>query len=58
MDGLVYCIKPGGMVADAAAAISAETAMLLGGNKNSLNRSDSFANDEDLEDDKTVIDDN
>ena len=43
---------------DAAAAISVKTAMLLGGNKNSLNRSDSFANDEDLEDDKTVIDDN
>ena len=50
-DGLVHCIKPGGM-----AAISAETAMLLAGNEDNLDGSDSFASDEDLEDDKTVID--
>ena len=50
-DGLVHCIKPRGM-----AAILAETAMLLGGNEDDLDGSDSFASDEDLEDDKTVID--
>ena len=48
---LVQCIKPGGM-----AAISAETAMLLAGNEDDLDRSDFFASDEDLEDSKTVID--
>ena len=48
---LVHCIKPGGM-----AAILAETAMLLAGNEDDLDRSDSFASDEDLEDGKTVID--
>ena len=58
MDGLVYCIKPGGLVADAAAAILAETAKLIAGNDDNLNRSDSFASDEDLENDKTAIDDN
>ena len=29
VDRLVHCIKPGSMAADAAGAISAETAMLL-----------------------------
>ena len=48
---LVHFIKPGGM-----AAISAETAMLLAGNEDDLDRSDFFASDEDLEDSKTVID--
>ena len=48
---IVHCIKPGEM-----AAISAETAMLLSGNEDDLDRSDSFASDEDLEDGKTVID--
>ena len=48
---LVHCIKPGGM-----AAILAETAMLLAGNEDDLERSYSFASDEDLEDGKTVVD--
>ena len=48
---LVHFIKPGGM-----AAISAEAAMLLVNNEDDLDRSDSFASDEDLEDGKTVID--
>ena len=56
MDGLVYCIKPGGLLADAAAAILAETAKLLAGNEDNLNKSNSFASDEDLENDKTAID--
>ena len=55
-DSLVYCIKPGGVEADAAAVISAETAMLLAGNEDDLDKSDSFASGEDLEDDKTVMD--
>ena len=55
-DTLVYCIKPGGVAADAAAVISAETATHLAGNKDDLDRSDSFASGEDLEDDKIVID--
>ena len=38
--------------------ILAETAMLLGGNKDNLDRSDSFASDENLEDDKTIVNDN
>ena len=57
-DGLVYCSKPGGVAADAAAAILAETATLLAGNEDNLDRSYSFASDQDLEDDETVIDDN
>ena len=32
--------------------------MLLAGNKDDLDRSDSFASDEDLEDNETVIDNN
>ena len=56
MNGLVYCIKPGGLLADAAAAILAETAKLLAGNEDNLNKSNSFASDEDLENDKTAID--
>ena len=56
MDGLVYCIKPGGLLADAAAAILAETAKLLAGNEDNLNESNSFASDEDLKNDKTAID--
>ena len=47
----MQCIKPGGM-----AATSAEAATLLAGNEDDLDRSDSFASDEDLEDDETVID--
>ena len=57
-DGLVYCIKPGGVAANVAAVILAETAMLLAGNKDNLDRSDSSASDENLEDDKTVVNDN
>ena len=57
-DGLVYCIKLGGVAADVAAAILAETAMLLAGNRDNLVMSDSFASDENLEDDKTIINDN
>ena len=56
MNGLVYCIKPGGLLADTAAAILAETAKLLAGNEDNLNKSNSFASDEDLENDKTAID--
>ena len=46
------------VVANAGAAISAETAILIAGNKDDLDESDFFASDEDLEDDKTVIDSN
>ena len=56
MDGLVYWITPGRLLADAAAAILAETAKLLAGNEDNLNKSNSFASDEDLENDKTAID--
>ena len=45
-DGLVYCIKPGGVAADVAAAISAETATLIAGNEDDLDESDPFASDE------------
>ena len=48
----------GGVAVGATAAISAETAMLLAGNEDNLDRSDPFASDEDLEEDETVIDDN
>ena len=57
-DSLAYCIKLGGVAADVAAAILAETAMLLAGNRDNLDRSDSFASDENLEEDKTIINDN
>ena len=45
-------------MADAAAAISAEAATLIAGNEDDLDGSDPFANEEDFEDDETVIDDN
>ena len=53
VDGLVHCIKPGRMAADAAAVILAETTTVLAGNKD-FNKSDPFASDEG----STVIDDN
>ena len=45
-------------MADAAAAISAEAAMLIVGNEDDLDGSDPFANDEEFEDDETITDDN
>ena len=56
-DGLVHCIKPGGVAADATAEISAETAALIAGSNKDLDDSDTFASDEELEDDETCIDD-
>ena len=57
MEGdLIHCIKPGGVVADTAAAILAETATLIAGNEDNLDKLDPFASDEDFEDDETVID--
>ena len=56
-DGLVHCIKPGGVAADAAAEISVETAALVAGSNEDLDDSDPFASDEELEDDETCIDD-
>ena len=45
------------MAADAAAAISAETAMLLrDGNKDDAD-TDPFASDEEFEDNETIVDD-
>lgn len=35
-DGLLHCIKPGGVAADAVATISAEKAMLIAGNETTL----------------------
>ena len=56
-DSLVHCIKPGNMSADAAAAISAETATLFCNvNKDDMD-TDPFASDEEFEDGKTVVDD-
>ena len=45
-DGLVHCIKHGGVAADPAAVISAETATLIAGNEDGLDESDPFASDE------------
>ena len=56
-DGLVHCIKPGGVAADAAAEILAETGTLIAGSNKDLDDSDPFASDEELEDDETCIDD-
>ena len=50
-------IKPSSMAADAAAAISAETTTLLCNVKKDDVDTDSFASDEELEDDKTIVDD-
>lgn len=36
----MYCIKPGGLVVDSLVAISAETHMLIVGNKDNLDESD------------------
>ena len=56
-DRLVHCIKPGSMSADAAAAISAETATLLCDvNKDDVD-TDPFPSDEEFEDDETIVDD-
>ena len=56
-DSLVHCVKPGGVAADAAAEISAETAMLLQDvNEDDLD-TDPFASNEKFEDDETVVDD-
>ena len=54
----MQCSKLGGVAADAAAVISAGTATLIVGDEDDLDESDSFASDEDLDDDETVIDDN
>ena len=53
----MHCIKPGGVAADAAAEILAETAVLVAGTNEDLDDSDPFASDEELEDDETCIDD-
>ena len=46
------------MAANAAAAISAETATLLHDiNKDDVDTTDPFASDEEFEDDKTIVDD-
>ena len=43
------------VVVDAAAAISAEAAMLIAGNEDDLGGSDPYANDEDLKDDAKIF---
>ena len=53
----MHCIKPGGVAADAAAEISAETAALVPGSNEDFDDSDPFASGEELEDDETCIDD-
>ena len=53
----MHCIKPGGVAADTAAEISAETAALVAGSNEDLDDSDPFASNEELEDDETCIDD-
>ena len=55
-DSLVHCIKPGGMAADAEAAISAETATLLRDVNDDVD-TDPFASDKEFEDDETIVDD-
>ena len=56
-DRLDHCNKPGSMAADAAAVISAETAMLLHDvNKDDVD-TDPFPSDEEFEDHKTIVDD-
>ena len=46
MEGdLIHCIKPGGVVADTAAAILAETATFIAGNEDNLDKLDPFASD-------------
>ena len=56
-DSLVHCIKPGSMVADAAAVILAKTAMLLCYVDKDDVDNDPFASDEEFKDDKTILDD-
>ena len=51
-----YAIKPGGMAADAAAALSAETATLLHDVNDDVN-TDLFASDGKFEDNETIVDD-
>ena len=54
-DSFVQCIKPGSMAADAAAAISAETATLLHYvNKDDMD-TDPFASDKEFEDEETIV---
>ena len=48
-DSLVYCIKPERVVVDAAAAILAETATHIAGNKGNLGEWNPFVRDEDFE---------
>ena len=55
MHNLVHCIKPGGMAADCAAAILAETATILR-DFNDVD-TDPFASDKEFEDDETIVDD-
>ena len=55
-DSLVHCLKPGGVAADAAAGISAETATLIAGNADD-SMDDPFASDDETEEDETVVDD-
>ena len=55
-DSLGHCIKPGGMAADAAAAILAETATLLCDVNDNVD-TDPFASDEEFKDDGTIVDD-
>ena len=56
-DSLVHCIKPGCIKADAAAAISAERATLFRDVSEDDVDTDSFAIDEEFEDDLTIVDD-
>ena len=56
-DSLIHCIKPGSVVADATAAISAETFTSHHDiNKNDVDN-DPFANDGEFEDDETIVND-
>lgn len=57
-DGLLHCIKPGGVAADAAATISAEKAMLIAGKETNFHGSYPYASDEQLVDNETVMNDN
>ena len=55
-DCLVHCIiKPGGMAADAAAVISAETAILLCDINDDVD-TDPFGSDKEFEDNETIVD--
>ena len=56
-DSLVHCIKPGSMAADAAVAISVETATLFRDVKKDDVDTDPFPSDEVFEENETIVDD-